>query len=159
MAIHPPDEQRLIRVAHQQLEARASGTDDDDADNEGEGSGSDKPQRTHHGSKLNSDVKPNCLKYYEGSWHEALKMAKIEFRRYITIYNGFPTREEHLPDAAQIIARIVEDMKDSEEGVVVFDPGTGFYLFSYMLCLYISAIQQTRAMNCLVSIIFFSKCF
>jgi len=88
-------------------------------------------------------------------------MAKIEFRRYTIIYNGFPTREEHLPDAAQIIARVVEDMKDLEEESVVFDPGTRLYIYICICFAYIfniSAIQQTRAMNCLISIIF-SKYF
>jgi hypothetical protein len=82
-------------------------------------------------------VDPKCLKYYTGSWFEALKTAKIQFRRYTIIYNGFPTREEHLPEAAQIIARVIEDMKDSEESVV-FDPGTCFYLLPCALLTYLT---------------------
>ena len=91
------------------------------------------------------------MSYYDGKlgWCQALKMAKKKFRQYLVIYNGFPERGKHLCEAAQILACVIEDLKDEK---IVFDPGWFFNLvFVYILVMLFTALEQTREMNCLVS--------
>jgi hypothetical protein len=136
-ANHPPDERQLLKAAQNQVAFVDLDTMGTDADDE-EGSDEDEEgldQRARRHSKSMGIVSPTSLKFYEGSWAEALKMAKLRFRRYVIIHNGFSTREEHLQEAAQIIARVIEDMKHGEDGVV-FDPGmctcNSFVLLAYI---------------------------
>jgi hypothetical protein len=122
-ANRPPKEQQLLDAAHQQLTVAALDTmSNDGEDGYDEDSDSDESQRARRHSKSKREVTPKCLAFYEGSWREALKMAKLRFRRYVMLYNGFPILADHLPEAAQIIARVVEDMKQGEDHVI-FDKG------------------------------------
>jgi hypothetical protein len=131
-ANRPPSAKKLLASVQQQLadeiddeEIADEEADDDDSDTE------QSRQRTQRNSKSKGPAQPTILKYYDGAWREALKTAKKKFRRFTMLYNAFPVRSKDLPSASQILSRVVDAMKDED---VVFDP----------------AIQQTRAMNCLV---------
>jgi hypothetical protein len=61
------------------------------------------------------------LEFYPSTWREALTTAKFKFRRYMVLYNAFPSREEDIQQVTQMISQVVEDMKS--ENNTIFDPG------------------------------------
>ena len=112
----------MLEAAHQQVQVPLDETDDKESGIDDDESGQSQHAPRH--SKSRGEISPQSLKYYEGSWQEALRMAKQRFRCYTILYNVFPVRDIHLPEATQIIARVVEDMKDPEgQNQIIFDPG------------------------------------
>jgi len=136
----PPNEQRLLDAARQQLNGTGTDSDKEDDDN-----GDDDSESLS--SKTNSDGNPKALKYYSssGAWVTAITKAKEVFRRFTMLYNPFPLRDSHLQDAARILSKVIADLKE-EDTTLIFDRRKFFHYILFII-LYL----QNRDMNIVVS--------
>jgi hypothetical protein len=139
-------------AAQRQIDAHERSEPGDDADDEaGEDSDSDQPGcRARRHSKSTGQPKPTSLEYYPSTWREALITSKLKYRRFMVLYDAFPSREDDIQQATQIISQVVQDMKS--ENNTVFDPGkvNQISILYLSLILHTTAIQQTRDMDILV---------
>ena len=123
-----PTEERLRAVAQQQLyggnnldvdgHSPEPNTPEDDSEDEDEESGSSGRARRH--TKSDGSALPTTLRFYHDNWKVAIEEAKRRFRGYILLQNAFPTRDEHLHEAAHILTEVIEEMKNEE---AIFDEG------------------------------------
>jgi len=151
-ATRAPTNDNLIAAAHRQINIDIASEPGDDADDEnGEDSDGDQPGcRARRHSKSTGEPKPTSLEYYPLTWREALTTAKLKYRRFMVLHNAFPSRDDDIQQARQIIFQVVEDMK--LENDTIFDPGKVNQISTPDLSLIFifSAIQHTRAMDVLV---------
>jgi hypothetical protein len=107
----PPNEEQLIEAAQLQLQGAhahnaeifENGDDGDDGDDEDD----EEPLRSRRHKPTQPD--PRTAAYYSKCWKEAIHRAKEQFRRFVTVYNLFPSRDEDLQDATRLLAKIVAD--------------------------------------------------
>jgi hypothetical protein len=68
----------------------------------------------------------------------------------MVLHNAFPSRDEDIQQARQIISQVVEDMK--AENNTIFDPGKVNKItpLNLSLIFHFTAFQHTRAMDVLV---------
>lgn len=55
------------------------------------------------------EADPKTAGYYPECWREAIDRAKEQFRRFVMLYNLFPSRDAHLQDAARILSKVIAD--------------------------------------------------
>lgn len=88
---------------------------DDDLD-EDEDDDADVDPKIHR--KNNATKNPaETLKFYPDGWQAVLQMAKQHWRLYVATENPFPNRSANLKDAADILAKAIQQFK--EEGYVL----------------------------------------
>lgn len=131
-ANRPPDEDRLRVAAAAQIQATSPASDDETSSEVDSESGSESGvhsqmrHRAKRNSKTTGEAKPTTLRYYDGTWRAALETSKLSFLRFILLRNAFPTREEHLDDAHEVLAETVSLFQSRNR---IFDP-SNFSLFT-----------------------------
>jgi len=145
----PPNEQRLLDAARQQLNGTCADSDkeEDDDNNDDDDNESPSPQ-----TNLDGNRDPKALKYYSSSgvWVTAITKAKGVFRRFTMLYNLFPLRDSHLQDAATILSKVIEDLKE-EDTTLVFDRRKFFYYNLFIILNLSIEYSQNCDMNIVVS--------
>ena len=58
--------------------------------------------------------------YYTGTWRATIEAAKLQFQKFVVLQNAFPTREEHIGDAHEILYEIISTFQGSGR---IFDQG------------------------------------
>jgi hypothetical protein len=115
----PPNQQRLLQAARHQLEG-AGNTDvfdidlngnADDNEDEEDGKEDDTGKRTRRHKP--EEASPKTARHYPECWREAIDRGKEQFRRFVMVYNLFPGRDAHLPDAARILSKVIADERSN----------------------------------------------
>jgi hypothetical protein len=82
-----------------------------------ESSNEETQQCAHRRSKSS---RADTLSYYQGSnWKTVLERAKINYRRYISLYHAFPTRDKHLDKARKVLIDTIVECQ--EDGFILND--------------------------------------
>ena len=117
-----PTEERLRAAAQQQLYGGNNLDVDGHTPEPEDGSEDEEPAsgRAQRHSKSNGSAIPTTLRFYRDNWKVAMEEAKRRFRGYVLLQNAFPTRDEHLHEAAHILTEVIEEMKNEEK---IFDEG------------------------------------
>ena len=79
--------------------------DEDEDENEDEADMRQKRGRRHKPAEAN----PKTAGHYPECWREAIDRAKEQFRRFVMLYNLFPSRDAHLQDATRILSKVIAD--------------------------------------------------
>jgi hypothetical protein len=113
-----PGVERLAAAAGRQQDANPEheiDVDDQVSDEEPQ------QQRAPRHSKSNgANIRPDTLAYYKGSpWKTVLERAKVKYRRFISLYHAFPTRDDHLDEAERILTDTIVECRD--EGFILED--------------------------------------
>jgi len=99
-----PDPDRLNDIRD-----NANKSDESDSD-------TSRPRRARRYSKTpRSEIqaKPTQLHFYPGHWRDVLELGKLNFRRWIAVENGFPTREQQLPpEAGECVSESLAEHQD-----------------------------------------------
>jgi hypothetical protein len=125
-ANRPPDEDHLRAAAELQTRrtsAEPAASNDDETSDETDNG---KHCRSKRNSKSTGIVKPTTMRYYEGTWRAALETCKRAFQQFVVLRNAFPTREEHLDDAHEILKETISSFQSQGR---VFDSGTFYFDF------------------------------
>ena len=124
-----PDQQKLFNAARRQLRgtgnADVSDFDSNPDNNEDEEEGTQRMRARRH---KQDEAGPRTAGHYPECWREAIDRAKEQFRRFIMLYNLFPSRDAHLQDATRILSKVIADERSNEK---VFDPGKSLVSIIY----------------------------
>ena len=61
------------------------------------------------------EADPKTAGHYPDCWREAIDRSKEQFRRFVMLYNLFPTRDAHLQDAARFLSKVIADERSNEK--------------------------------------------
>jgi hypothetical protein len=118
----PPSQQQLINAAKHQLRSTpsANGTDNNEEEEE--------TRQTHSRRHKPEEPNPKTAGHYPECWREAIDRSKEQFRRFLMLYNLFPSRDTHLQDAARILSKVIEDEKSKGKP---FNPSMSLVSITY----------------------------
>jgi hypothetical protein len=123
---NPPNQQQLLNAATRQLQgsgnANVSDVDGDTDNNEDEEEGI---PRTHARRHKPVETDPKTAGHYPECWREAIDRAKEHFRRFVMLYNLFPSRDAHLQDATRILSKVIADERSNGKP---FNPSKSLFL-------------------------------
>ena len=125
----PPSQQQLLNAAQRQLQGtgnRDISDLDSSADNNEDGE--EGTRRTHARRHKPEEANPKTAGHYPECWREAIDRAKEQFRRFVMLYNLFPSRDAHLQDAARILSKVIAD--ERSEGKL-FNPSRFLFPIIY----------------------------
>jgi len=101
-----PSQQQLLNAAKRQLQGTNNAGDSDVEDSQSEEEGSLRTRARRHKP---AEANPKTAGHYSECWREAIDRAKEQFRRFVMLYNLFPSRDAHLQDAARILSKVIAD--------------------------------------------------
>jgi hypothetical protein len=121
----PPSQQQLLNAAKRQLQ----GTDNADVSDVDNNEDEEGTRRTHTRRHKPAETDPKTAGHYPECWREAIDRAKEQFRRFVMLYNLFPSRDTHLQDAARILSKVIADERSEEK---LFNPSKSLISIIYV---------------------------
>ena len=74
------------------------------------------------------EADPKTARHYPECWREAIDRGKEQFRRFVMLYNLFPSRDAHLQDTARILSKVIADEKSDGK---LFNPRKSLFTINY----------------------------